>query len=42
LEIPVWIVFNDEDVVLDTKSIDFFAALNGEDSAGWVLADSVY
>ena len=40
LEIPVWVVFDDHDVELDTNSVNVFAALNTKGSGSRILTDS--
>ena len=40
LEVPVRVVFNDDDVEFDTNGIYFFAALNAQGSTRGVLTDA--
>ena len=40
LKIPVWVVFNDYDVIFAAYCVDIFASLYAQCSRGWVLADS--
>ncbi len=40
LEIPVWVVFDDYDVELDTNGVNVFAALNTKGSGRRILTDS--
>lgn len=40
LKIPVWVVFDNHDVELDTNGVDVFAALDTEGSGSRILADS--
>ena len=40
MQVPVWVVFDDYDVVFYAESVDFFAPGNGEGTGGGVLADS--
>ena len=40
LEIPVWVVFDDYDIKLDTKGVNVFATWDTEGSGSWILADS--
>ena len=42
LQIPVWIVFDDYDVVFYTEGVDGFTAGDGEGARGGVLADSTW
>ena len=40
LEIPVWVVFDNYDVELDTNGVNIFAALDTKGSGSRILADS--
>lgn len=40
LEIPVWVIFDDDNVKFHTNGVNGFAALNAEGSRCGILADS--
>ena len=40
LEIPVWIILNDYDIVLAANSVEILAALDGKCSTGRILSNS--
>jgi D-aminopeptidase len=40
LQVPVWIIFDDDNVVLAADSVNFLAALDGICTAGGILSDS--
>lgn len=40
LKVPVWVVFDNYDVELDTNGVYVFAALDTESSGSRILADS--
>ena len=41
MQVPVWIVFDDDYIILDTESIYVFASLDAKGAGGRILADSV-
>jgi hypothetical protein len=40
LEVPIWIVLDNHNIVFTTESIDLFTAFNGKGAACWVLANA--
>lgn len=42
LQVPVGLVLDDDHVVAAADGIDFLAAGDGDDEAGWVVAEAVF
>lgn len=42
LKVPVWVIFHNDDVVLDRQFVDLLASFNAEYTTGWVLANPMF
>ena len=42
LQVPVWVIFDYDDVVFAAESVDLAAALEGEDTGGRVLSHAAF
>lgn len=41
LEVPVWLVFYEDDVVFLAEGVDFPASVEGKNSSCWILPDAM-
>lgn len=40
MKIPIWVVLDDKDIVLDAKGVDIFTTLNAQGTRSRILADA--